>query len=446
MGHSVDGDTNTATRNRLRPFQRFFEAEAAGGILLLLCAAAALIAANSPLADQYQRMWSIPLTIGVPNRSLSLTLHHWVSDAVMAVFFLHVGLEIKRELVAGELSSARQAALPIAGAVGGMVVPAGIYLLFNHRGIEARGWGIPMATDIAFALGSLSLIAPAIPVGAKIFLTALAIVDDMGAVVVIALFYTDALNWTALALATLTLGALVTLNAARVGRLTPYLLVGGLLWLCMLQSGLHATIAGVLLALTIPTRTRINAAEFSAEARTLLDEFERTETGDYLVLTSKGQQEALFSLGRASEAVTAPLLRLEHGLHNVSAFVIMPLFALSNAGVKVDASVLNWKVAVGITLGLAIGKPLGITAAAVGAVKANAAALPRAVTWSAIHGCAWVGGIGFTMSLFIANLAFEPSPLLDSAKVGILAGSLIAVVVGAFVIRFSGRHTIDEHG
>ncbi|HWK31829.1 MAG TPA: Na+/H+ antiporter NhaA [Terriglobales bacterium] len=428
-----------------RPFQRFFQTEAAGSVLLLLSAFSALIAANSPWAGAYQRLWSIPLTIGIPNQSLSLMLHRWVSDGLMAVFFLHVGLEIKRELVAGELSSPRQAALPIAGAVGGMVLPAAIYLLVNHSGVEARGWGIPMATDIAFALGTLTLIAPTIPVGAKVFLTALAIVDDMGAVVVIALFYTHALNWTALILSGLTLGALLTLNVTRVGRLAPYLLLGALLWLFMHESGIHSTIAGVLLAFTIPTRTRINADEFSTEARVLLDEFERTETGDYLVLTSKGQQDALFSLGRASEAVTAPLLRLEHALHTFSAFVIMPLFAFSNAGVSIGGSVLDWSVILGVTLGLALGKPLGITGAAAAAVVGDVAAVPRGVRWSALHGCAWVGGIGFTMSLFIANLAFEGTPLLDSAKVGILAGSVVAVLVGGIVIRVSGSGAVGEH-
>lgn len=422
-----------------RAFQRFFQTEAAGGVLLLLSASAALIAANSAWADQYHRLWSILLTVGVMNHSLSLTLHAWINDGLMSVFFLLVGLEIKRELAAGEFSSPRQAALPIAGAIGGMVLPAAIYLLVNSSGVEARGWGIPMATDIAFALGTLILIAPAIPVGAKVFLAALAIVDDMGAVLVIALFYTHAIDWTALTLAALALGALVLLNVSRVGRLTPYLLLGVALWFFIHASGVHSTIAGVLLALTIPTRTRINATEFSEEARALLEEFERTETGDDLVLTSKGQQDALFSLGRASEAATAPLLRLEQALHGFSAFVVMPLFAFSNAGVSLGGSPVNWSVALGIALGLAAGKPLGIMSAAFAAVTLRVAALPRRVNWHALHGCAWLGGIGFTMSLFIANLAFEGTPLLDSAKVGILAGSMVTGLVATVVLRVAAR-------
>jgi NhaA family Na+:H+ antiporter len=422
---------------RALPFQRFIQTEAAGGVLLLLSATAALIAANSPWAGAFEHLLSIPIGVSLPDHALSLTLHEWINDALMAIFFLLVGLEIKRQLIAGELSSLRLATLPIAGALGGMIVPAGIYLLANHGGAAARGWAVPMATDIAFALGALALVAPRLPLGGKVFLTALAIVDDMGAVVVIALFYTSALDWTALSFAVVALGGLVALNLLRIGRLLPYLALGIVLWFFVHQSGIHSTIAGVLLALTIPTRTRINAAEFSAEARVLLDDFDRTETGDLLVLTSRGQQDAVFSLGDASEGVTAPLLRLERPLHSLSAFVIMPLFALANAGITIGTNGLDWRVVLGIVAGLTVGKPLGIMAAARGAVSANAAALPKHVSWSALHGCAWLGGMGFTMSLFIATLAFEGTPLLDSAKVGILAGSVAAGLVGAVVVRTS---------
>jgi NhaA family Na+:H+ antiporter len=318
-----------------------------------------------------------------------------------------------------------------------MIVPAGIYLLANHGGAAARGWAVPMATDIAFALGTLALVAPRLPLGGKVFLTALAIVDDMGAVVVIALFYTSALNWTALSFAVVALGGLAALNRLRIGHLLPYLALGSVLWFFVHQSGIHSTIAGVLLALTIPTRTRINAAEFSAEARALLDDFDRTETGDLLVLTSRGQQDAVFSLGDASRGVTAPLLRLERALHSLSAFVIMPLFALANAGITIGANALDWRVVIGIVAGLTVGKPLGIMAAARGAVFANAASLPNNVSWGALRGCAWLGGMGFTMSLFIATLAFDGTPLLNSAKVGILVGSVAAGLLGAVVVRVS---------
>src|SRR5438094_1783427 len=282
-------------------FQRFFRTETVGGLVLLAFGLAALAIANSPLAAAYEHLWETPLTLGIVQHELSLTLHGWINDGLMAMFFLLVGLEIKRELLAGELSSARQAALPIACAIGGMVVPAGIYLLFNFGGIGSHGWGIPMATDIAFALGALNLIAPGAPVGAKVLLTALAIADDMGAVLVIALFYSEAIVWSALAGAAVTLLVLIGFNLIGVRHLWPYLLGGVALWLFVHGSGVHATIAGVALAFTIPTHTRINAVRFSREGRSLLDDFNRTETGDLLVLASKGQQEALFSLQRASK-------------------------------------------------------------------------------------------------------------------------------------------------
>lgn len=421
-----------------RSFQRFFQTEALGGIVLVICGIAALIAANSPLAEVYEALWHAPLVVSIGGAALSLTFHQFINDGLMAVFFLLVGLEIKRELVAGELSSFRHATLPIAGAIGGMVVPAAIYSLWNIGSPDIRGWGIPMATDIAFALGTLSLIAPRAPTGAKVFLAALAIVDDMGAVLVIALFYTSTIAWGALAAAGVILAALIALNLSRVRMLTPYLVLGVALWFFLHESGVHATIAGVLLAFTIPTRTKINAMEFSQKARSLLDEFDRTETGDYLVITSKGQQEALYAIERASEEVTAPLLRLEHGLHNVSAFLVMPLFAFANAGVHFAGSAPDFSIAVGVIMGLVIGKPLGIMAASYAAVAMGRAALPSQVTWGTLNGCAWLGGIGFTMSLFIAGLAFGPTPQLDAAKVGILAASVLAAAGAVIFLRAAG--------
>ncbi|MDP9200057.1 MAG: Na+/H+ antiporter NhaA, partial [Pseudomonadota bacterium] len=396
-------------------------------------------------ADAYHRLLATTIAIAAGGHELSLTVHQWINDGLMAVFFLLVGLEIKREALAGELASPRQAALPIAAAIGGMVVPASIYLLTNGGGVASRGWAIPMATDIAFALGVLALVAPRAPSGLKIFLAALAIVDDMGAVLVIALFYTGAIAWGALGMAGLILLLLITLNVLRFRSLTPYLVLGVGLWYFVHESGLHATIAGVLLAFAIPTRTRINAAEFSAKARGLLDYFDRTETGDLLVLTSKGQQEAIIGLERASEGVTAPLLRLEHTLHGLSAFVVMPLFAFSNAGVSLSGAA-GGRVGLAVMLGLVVGKPLGITVAALAAVRLRVASLPDGVSWTALHGCAWLGGIGFTMSLFIATLAFDGTTLLDSAKVGILGGSIMAGIVGALVLRRgtrSARHSPD---
>ena len=379
-------------------FAEFFRTEAAGGAILVACAAASLVIANSAWADAYHHVLEATIIGSAGTGLLSLTLHQWINDALMGVFFLLVGLEIKREALAGELSSLRQAALPTAGAVGGMVVPALLYLLTHGGGLASRGWAIPMATDIAFALGVLALVAPRAPAGLKVFLAASAIVDDMGAVLVIALFYTNAIAWGALAIAGLILALLIGLNALQVRHLTPYLVLGVALWFFVHESGVHATIAGVLLAFTIP-----------ASGRPI-----------------------------SGHALISPLVRLEHALHRFTAFVVMPLFALSNAGVTLTGS-FGAGVSGAVILALAIGKPLGITAAAMAAVRLRLAALPDGVTWMALHGCAWLGGIGFTMSLFIARLAFEGTTLLDAARVGILAGSLLAGVVGAFFVRRGTR-------
>jgi NhaA family Na+:H+ antiporter len=423
---------------RSRFFLRFFETQAVGGIVLLGCAAVALVWANSPLAPAYHTLWATPFVVGPAGGPLALTLHQWINDGLMAVFFLLVGLEIKRELLAGELASPRQAALPIAAALGGMAAPALVYLAVAGPGNAAMGWAIPTATDIAFALGALALIAPYAPTGLKVFLAALAIVDDMGAVLVIALFYTDNIVWRAAGWAGSALVGLILLNWLGVRRLPPYLAIGGVLWFFLHESGVHATIAGVALAFAIPTRALINAAQFSAGARALLDEFDRTETGDLLVLTSKGQQDALQGLEAAAEAVNAPLLRLERALHGFTAFVVMPLFAISNAGVSLGGTRPDVGITLAVFLGLVAGKPLGIAAASFAVVRAGLAGLPAGVTWRMIIGCAWLGGIGFTMSLFIAGLAFGQTPSLDAAKTGILAGSLAAGVTGALVLRRAG--------
>ena len=385
-------------RNPLTIFQRFFRTETLGGLILLGFGLAALTIANSPLSEAYNHLWEIPLALGIAPHQLSLNLHGWINDGLMAVFFLLVGLEIKRELLAGELSSPQQAALPIACAIGGMVVPALIYLAFNSRGLAAHGWGIPMATDIAFALGTLNLVAPRAPIGAKVLLTALAIVDDMGAVLVISLFYSEAVVWSAMGGAAVTLLVLIGFNLFGIRRLWPYLVVGVVLWYFVHASGVHATIAGVALAFTIPARS--------------------------------------------SGGATAPLLRLEHALHNFSAFVVMPLFAFANAGVRIELSLQHAEIGFGILVGLLFGKPLGIMIAALIAVKMGIARLPQAVSWRSMAGYGLLAGVGFTMSLFIAMLAFEDPALVDAAKRGIIAGSLLAGVAGAVMLR-AGRSLRD---
>jgi NhaA family Na+:H+ antiporter len=421
----------------LRPFQRFVRAEAAGGLVLIACAVIALVWANSPWSESYFALWEAPVTIGGAALGLTETLHHWINDGLMAVFFFLVGLEIKRELLIGELASVKQAALPIAAAIGGMLVPAALYALLNAGGVGAAGWGIPMATDIAFALGILALLGPRVPATLRVFLAALAIVDDLGAVLVIAFFYTATIVWQSLAVAGGVLLVLIFLNRARVRHPAPYVLLGIVLWVAVLGSGIHATVAGVLLALTIPARTRIDEDEFVRRARASLDEFEEASGPEETVMSNRAQQEAVHALEAASDLVQSPLQKLEHHLHAVVAFVIVPLFALANAGVRVVGlmSGLSLPIVSGVVLGLVLGKPIGITLASWRAVRTGAAALPSAASWRLLHGVSWLGGIGFTMSLFIAALAFEGTPLLGSAKIGILLGSIVAGGVGWILLR-----------
>lgn len=444
----MNTESRTAGARLPRPLQRvtssfqdFAERGVLAGLLLMACTIAALAWANSPWSEGYFHLWETTVSVGLAGNPVRGTLHHWINDGLMAVFFLLVGLEIKRELLVGELASPRQAALPIAAAIGGMLVPALLYAMVNRGGPGAHGWGIPMATDIAFALGVLTLIGPRVPIGLKVFLTALAIVDDMGAVVVIAVFYTSAIQWTALAVALIAVAALAVLNRLQVRNLGPYILLGVILWAALLSSGIHATIAGVLLALAVPSRTAIDAAQFSAKARSLLDDFDRSETGDLLVLTSKGQQEAIYALDLASSNAVAPLLRLEHSLHGLVSFFIMPIFALANAGVALGGAVemLASPVTLGVTIGLLLGKPAGVMLFSWLAVRAGVAHLPGAVSWRQLHGAAWLAGIGFTMSLFVGGLAFGEGELLDAAKLGILAASAVAGLVGWWLVTSASR-------
>jgi Na+:H+ antiporter, NhaA family len=425
----------------MTPFQEFAHAEASGGIVLLLCTVLALAWANSPWTEGYANLWRTRLTIGLGQFLLAKPLLLWINDGLMAVFFFVVGLEIKREVLVGELASPRRAALPIAAALGGMVVPAGIYAALNVGTPGAPGWGVPMATDIAFALGVLALLGRRAPLAVKVFLTALAIIDDIGAVLVIALFYTAEIAWDGLVIGGGFLLALACVNRAGVRSTLVYALLGFGLWLAFLQSGVHATVAGVLLALTIPCRTRIEPDEFLAHGRALLDEFQRASTSGSDVLADEAQQSAVQDLETACDDVLTPLQRLEHRLHPWVAFAIMPLFALANAGVSLSGDLsgaVASSVALGVLAGLVFGKQVGITLFAWLAVRSGLAAVPAGVTWRHLYGASWLAGIGFTMSLFIASLAFGDSPLLSTAKVGILVASLIAGVGGWTILRGSG--------
>ena len=428
----------------LRPFQQFFATAAAGGLVLLACTAVALLLANSPWADAYHHFWETPITIGAPEFGLTLSLHHWVNDGLMAVFFFLVGLEIKREVLVGELASRRSAALPVAAALGGMLVPAALYASVNLGGPGAAGWGVPMATDIAFALGILALLGDRVPAGLRVFLAALAIADDLGAVLVIAFFYTGALDWTALGSAGVVLAVLAALNRAGARRPLTYALLGVVLWLFVLKSGVHATIAGVLLALTVPARMRISEDEFLARADASLAEFRAADEPGRTVLTNQGHQAALQALESAADAAQAPLQRMEHALHGLVAFMIMPVFALANAGVALGGeagAAVRSPIAWGVVLGLVIGKPLGITLASYLAVRAGAADLPAGMAWHHVQGAGWLGGIGFTMSLFVAGLAFGDPAMLDIAKLGVLAASVTAGLVGYGLLRTGRRAT-----
>jgi Na+:H+ antiporter, NhaA family len=422
----------------VRPFQDFTHKQSSGGILLIAATMVALVWANSPWAESYSNLWHTKLTVGIGDFSLTKDLTHWINDGLMAVFFLVVGLEIKREVLVGELSSIRGAALPVVAAVGGAVVPATIYLTINAGTEGSAGWGIPMATDIAFALGVLALLGQRAPTALKVFLTALAIVDDIVAVLVIALFYTSEISWGALGGGAVFLAALMVANVLGVGRTLLYAVLGVGLWLCFLLSGVHATIAGVLLALTIPATSFINPQAFLERSRYVLDRFEKAGEKGENVLSNEERQAALHALNHAAYKLEPPLHELEHALHPWVVFAIMPIFALANAGLPLGGGVveaLTSPVALGIVAGLVVGKQLGITLFAWLAVRSGISELPGDINWRHVYGAGWLAGIGFTMSLFIADLGFSDSSLVEAAKLGILVASLIAGVVGWTILR-----------
>lgn len=421
----------------------FVPLEVAGSLVLLAATLIALFWANSPWAATYERLWHLDIGLHIGEFHFDQSLLHWVNDGLMALFFFVVGLEIKRELLVGELSSLRKALLPMMGALGGMVMPALLYAALNRSGPYLHGWGIPMATDIAFAVGVLALLGSRVPPSLKIFLTALAIVDDIGAILVIAFFYTSQIFWGWLGLAALLLVVLVGFNLARIQSPLPYAFIGAVIWFAVLVSGIHATVAGVLIALTIPAKAKLEPLAFVQWGRKLLDTIETLEVPGAHVLESDDQQVVARSLQRSAQEIQAPLQRLNYALHPLTTFGIIPLFALANAGVTLppeNVFVLLWQpVSLGVVVGLVLGKQLGITLFAWLAVKLGWADLPEAVSWPQLYGVSWLGGIGFTMSLFISGLAFrEPEPLAH-AKLAILIASLVAGVVGFLFIYLVNR-------
>jgi NhaA family Na+:H+ antiporter len=414
----------------------FMRLAAAGGIVLMSATVLALLWANLPGGGEgYYDFWHTNFAITLGETGLSKYLLKWVNDGLMAIFFFVVGLEIKREVTTGELANPRRAALPIIGALGGLLTPAAIYVIFNRGGPGEAGWGIPMATDIAFMLGVMALLGSRVPLSLKVFFTAIAIVDDIGAVLVIALFYTEEIIIMPLIIGAGIVILLLGLNRARVYSPLPYALLGVGLWLAFLQSGMHPTIAGVLLALTIPTRSPANTGALLAQCVAVLDEFDDKEA--HLGRTAR-QEAAAQTLETVTERLQSPAQRLEHDLHPWATFLILPIFALANAGVQVigETSVdLFNPASLGIIVGLVLGKPLGITTFSWLAVRLGLAELPRGVPWRQLFAASWLAGIGFTISLFIANDAFEDPLLTTTAKLGILAASVIAGTIGFFLLR-----------
>jgi NhaA family Na+:H+ antiporter len=406
------GRASAAGRGGLTALREFVGSNVAGGVLLLAAAVIALVWSNSFAYQSYDELWHMPLSLGYGDVRLSMSLVHWINDGLMVLFFLLVGLEIKRELLVGELDTVQRALLPVIAAVAGAALPALIFLLIVGPGSEAaRGWGVPMATDIAFALGVLAIVGSRVPGPLRVFVTALAIVDDMLAILVIAVFYAADVSFAALGAAGLTFAVLVAANRMGVRSLMVYGLGGIILWLAVLQSGVHATVAGVLLALAVPGPPR-------------MPRHPREHHGD------------------------APLLRLEHVLEKPVAFVIVPLFALANAGVHIEGTLvdtLTTPIVVGIFVGLIVGKQIGITTSTIGAAAARIVAMPAGVSTSQLYGASWVAAIGFTMSLFIAQLAYQNPEHLAQAKVGILAASVVAGAVGFLLLRFVVRSRTIEN-
>ncbi|HSR49139.1 MAG TPA: Na+/H+ antiporter NhaA [Anaerolineales bacterium] len=428
-------------------FQRFTRLQAAGGMILLAATLAALFLANSPLAEAYHAFWRTELSIQLGPFSLSHDLLYWVNDGLMVLFFFVVGLEIKREITIGELASPRRAALPAMAAIGGMLVPAAAYLLLNQGTPTASGWAVPMATDIAFSLGILALLGRRVPIALRVFFTALAIVDDIGAVLVIALFYSGTILWVALLAGAVVFGILLLLNWQGVRNPLPYAILGVLLWLAFLESGVHPTIAGVLLALTIPARSKLNLHAYQAQCVAILGGRSTAGPGT-VVEMSDNQQAAAQALEAMAERMQTPALRLEYALTPWATYLVLPVFALANAGVTLRgnlALMAATPVFQGIVLGLLIGKPLGVAFFTWLAVRLRIADLPARVGWPQLLSATFLAGVGFTMALFIAGSAFEGAAL-ETAKAAILIGSGIVAVIGAASLSLTSRERDQVSG
>ena len=413
------------------PMTRFLHVEQAGGIVLLATSFIAICIANSPWGGDFEAFFRAPTGVEFGSVEIIHSLKHWISDGLMAVFFFVIGLEVKREIVLGELREPRQAVLPLVAAVGGMVVPAATYL-FLMQGLPGQsGWGIPMATDIAFVIGCLAILGDRAPASLRVFLVSLAIADDIGAILVIAVGYTESVHVTPLLVAAAALAVVFAMSRLGVRAVPLYVMVGAVVWLGFHESGVHATIAGVLLGLATPAESWVGRTELARG----LERFASVLEGDWRE-TGVSREQA-FELKRAVRESFSPLERLETKLHPWTSFFILPLFAFANAGVAVEPSAFAEPVAVAVGVGLVLGKPIGVVAFCWLAVRFGLAKLPSGVTWSVLAGAGLLAGIGFTMSLFIAGLALE-GELVDAAKIGVLLGSLVAGAAGMALLVYTG--------
>ena len=437
---TAGGGAKSASRPKsLAPgeqFKAFLHRETSGAIVLMVATVIAVAVANSPLAPAYNGFLHTDVGLFSGRHGFAQSVQHWIDDALMAIFFFVVGLEIKREFIVGELSSLRGALLPICAALGGMLVPAAVYLAFNAGGRDAAGWGVPMATDIAFALGVLALLGSRVPSGLKLFLAALAIAGDIGAILVIAVFYTAQIHAAWLALALVPLAALVAMNRRHVEEPLAYLAVGAALWFAVLSSGIHATIAGVIAAFTVPAMARLRPLEFTNLCHMRLADIEAIEVPGAHTLEDDRQQEIALEIQQAALHSVAPLQRLEWAMHPFATFVVLPAFALANAGIPITGAGLGSAVALGIFLGLVVGKLAGVSLATWLAVRAGVADLPAGVGWRHVVGAGALAGIGFTMSLFVSNLAFAAAVESAQAKSAVFVASITAGLLGYGLLRF----------
>jgi NhaA family Na+:H+ antiporter len=428
-------------------FQRFMHSQVSGSIVLIAATIIALVWANSPWGAFYYELSHTYVGVHFGDWNFELTLSHWIKDGLMTIFFFVVGLEIKREIVVGELSSIDKAMLPVCAAIGGAFVPAGIYALVNTSGEAAAGWGIPMATDIAFALGILSMFGSRVPLGLKIFLMALAISDDLLAVAVIAIFYTPNLDVGTLLLSLIPLALMIILNRAGVRATWVYSTLAFIVWLDVLGSGVHATIAGVMVAMVIPVRPAIDPSELLEKTSVLLAKISGKDNSLEALIHDKGRRENLEQLSLTIEDAIPPAIALENRLHPFQAFIILPLFAVFSAGVAFSPENLSGftsGASLGIILGLVIGKPIGVLLASWLVIKFARVDLDG-ITLPQIVGAGCLAGIGFTMSIFISELAFVTDAMIDQAKVGILGASIVAGIIGAIVLNFTLPKNVDIH-